>query len=118
MALVHSATWGIDQESMDGNEEKGMLGFFRFLFGVVVGMVAGFLVAVGAMNYHFLRTENSLAIVPKAHAKLANTYVDIRAWTVSDWTAHPDMVLTLIQNDRADLLPGGQLASWKKLIEH
>lgn len=96
-----------------------MFGFIRFLFGVVVGMVAGFFLALGAMNYHFLRTENSLAIVPKLHADLSNTYVDIRSWTVSDWIEHPGMISTLLENDRQDLLPSinGQLAGWKKLLD-
>jgi hypothetical protein len=96
-----------------------MFGFLRFLCGIVVGLVAGFLITVGAMNHHFIRTDNSMAFVSKRYPSLADSYVDIRKWSISDWTDHPDLVYTLFKNDRQDLMPSidGQIASLKRMFE-
>lgn len=96
-----------------------MFGFLRFLSGIVVGMVLGFVFTLSAMHYHFLRTENSIAVVAKRHPALASTYMDIRDWTAADWAEHPDLVYTLFKNDRQDLLPtvDGQIATLKRLID-
>jgi hypothetical protein len=71
------------------------------------------------MNYHIVRTDDGMTFVPKRHATLEETYLDIREWALSDWTNHPDFVWAIYKNDRQDLIPGidGNLASLKNLFE-
>lgn len=91
----------------------------RGLFKLFIGMVFGAILAVEVMNYHVIRTESSWGFVPKRYAALSGTYFDTRGWTLTDWTRHPDLVWTLYQNERQDLIPGreGRLASLEKLFE-
>lgn len=91
-----------------------MFGIFKFSAGVVVG--AG--LAIGAMNYHVIRTSERFELVPKRYAGLQDCYVDIRDWTFSDWTSHPDLVWTLYKNDKQEMIPGidSEFAGLKKLF--
>ncbi len=93
-----------------------MFGIFKFSAGVVVG--AG--LAVGSMNYHVIRTADRFEFIPKKTANLQECYVDIRGWTFSDWTAHPDLVWALYKNNKQDLIPGSEseFASLKQLFEN
>lgn len=92
-----------------------MFGIFKFGAGVVTGSV----LTLGAMNYHVVRTDETVALVPKRAPTLADTYMDVREWTVSDWTDHPDFVWALYKADRQDLIAGldGKFASLKNLFE-
>ena len=88
---------------------------FKFLTGIVVGC----LLTVGAMYYHIVRTDETWTVVPKLHPGLAETYVDIRDWSLEDWMSHPDFARSLHENDRHDLVPGldGKFASVRQLFE-
>lgn len=92
-----------------------MFGLVKFFSGMVVGAV----VTVISMNLHIIRSDSGWAVVPKRYPALSDTYVDIRSWTLSDWSNHADFVWTLHKNDRQDLIPGldGRMASLKNLFE-
>lgn len=70
------------------------------LFGVLLG-AAGMWTA---MNYHVLRTKDGFACVPKYRAHLAGTFVDVREWGVTEWTEHPELVMTLERNKRTEII--------------
>lgn len=70
----------------------------------VLGVVTGALVIYGATNYHLVRAREGLHLVPKTSSRMAETYVDIRNFDVSDWAEHPQLALALIQADRQDLV--------------
>lgn len=76
--------------------------FTTFLFGMVVG--AGLL--FGALNYYLVRASDGFHLVPKLNAKLAGTYVDIRHYTLADWTRNPDLAAALIDSGERDLVEG------------
>jgi hypothetical protein len=71
-------------------------------------MVFGVAIGAGGMWYamhnHVLRTNSGLAMVPKFRAQLSGTYFDVRDWGVTEWTEHPDLVLTLEKNQRTDII--------------
>lgn len=69
-----------------------------------VGMVLGGLLVVGALKYHVLKTNNGFEFVPKREVSFANTYVDIRNFTTSDWTDNAELVRAIVDSDRTDLL--------------
>ncbi len=78
---------------------------FTVLFGVVLG---GGLVYV-AFEYHLVRTDENMFLVPKKHADLADPYVDIRDWSASQWKDHPVLAENLIADGHANLV-GGSIA--------
>jgi hypothetical protein len=70
------------------------------------GMIAGAALLLGAERYHVIRADDGLHMVPKLHANLADTYVDIRSFTGADWTSHPDLASSMIADDRRELVEG------------
>ena len=70
------------------------------LFGVVVGGLLMF----GALQYHVLRTAEGFSYVPKRNVTLKDTYLDVREWTPLDWSNHPDLIISMMQNGRKDIL--------------
>lgn len=73
-----------------------------FLLGMAVG--AGLL--FGALNYHLIKANDGLHLVRKLDAQLAGTYVDIRDFTLADWTRNPELAAALIDAGRQDLVEG------------
>lgn len=70
------------------------------LFGVMVGAAGMW----GSMNYHLLRTHDGMACVAKYRPELANTYYDVREWGVTEWAEHPELVMTLQQQERTEII--------------
>ena len=77
---------------------KSRLGTF------VLGMIVGAALLHGAMNYHFVRSGDGWHVVAKQPARLAESYVDIRSFTMADWSNHPQLVSALVQADKQHLL--------------
>jgi hypothetical protein len=67
-------------------------------------MVAGAGLLQGATNYHIVRASDGFHIVPKQPARLAETYVDIRAFSMNDWAARPQLASALVQANQQQLL--------------
>jgi hypothetical protein len=76
----------------------------RQLWFLVWGAIAGAGLMWGAMNYHFIRRDGGIAMVPKYPAQLSGTYIDIRDWGITEWTEHPDLMIALKRHDRLELL--------------
>ena len=68
------------------------------------GVVLGAVLTIGAQSYHVIHTKEGLKFVAKRNATLSDTYVDVREWGVTEWSKHPDLMWTLAQNDRKDIL--------------
>ena len=73
-----------------------------FIFGMAVG--AGLL--YGALNYHLIRADDGLHVVPKLNVELSSTYVDIREFTPADWSKRPQLASALLQSDQRELVDG------------
>ncbi len=71
---------------------------------LVGGIILGSLLTLGAQRYHVIHTKDGLKMVAKRTSTLTDTYVDVREWGVVEWSKHPDLVWTLTQNDRKDVL--------------
>lgn len=69
-------------------------------FGIAIGAFGMW----AAMTYHILRTKDGVACVPKHQARLAGTFIDVREWGVTEWTEHPELVLTLQRNERTEII--------------
>jgi hypothetical protein len=74
------------------------------LSSFLLGMVAGAGLIQGATMYHIVRASSGFHFVAKQPARLSETYVDIRAFTMSDWAAHPQLASALVQANQQQLL--------------
>jgi hypothetical protein len=69
-----------------------------------LGMVAGAALLHAAMNYHVLRGPDGLHLVAKQSPRLAETFIDIRSFTMTDWAAHPQLAADLVQANKQSLI--------------
>jgi hypothetical protein len=76
----------------------------RRLFSLLMGVGLGGAIVWGSAQYHVLRTDNGFTYVPKREVSLAEPYFDVRNWGMAEWSQHPDLVLTLVKNDRKDVM--------------
>ena len=74
------------------------------LSSFLLGMVAGAGLLQGATTYHVVRADDGFHLVAKQPARLSETYVDIRAFTMTDWAGHPQLASALVQANQQQLL--------------
>ena len=96
----------------------------RRMMTFLMGMIAGGLLLWGALNYHFVQAKDGIRMVPKVNASLADTFVDIRGFTVADWARHTDLALALtnanqrgLMEDAADDALKNSVDQWLKPAE-
>ncbi|HLL88591.1 MAG TPA: hypothetical protein VK324_04755 [Tepidisphaeraceae bacterium] len=75
-----------------------------FRLFVTVLLVGGWALAASAL--HVVRTNDAqpIKLIPKDRLGFADTYVDVRTWTVNDAVNHPAVVARLIETGRGDAL--------------
>jgi hypothetical protein len=73
---------------------------WSFLLGVVVGAVLFHV----ASNYHVVRSNEGFAVIAKSPPRLAESFVDIRSFSASDWSGHPQLASALVQANKQHLI--------------
>ena len=74
------------------------------IWSFLLGMAVGALLLYTAMNFHILRSRDGFHLVVKRPARLSESYVDIREFSMADWTAHPQIATALVQANKQHLL--------------
>lgn len=72
---------------------------------VILILLAGW--GVAGMSLHVVRIPDAtiwFGVVPKNRLGIADTYLDVRSWTVQDVYQHPDLVRRLIATDKTHWL--------------
>ena len=82
----------------------------RRLFALASGVLLGAVLMWVALQYHVLRTNGGLVMTPKRTATLRDSYLDVRSFGVTDWAANPDLVWSLTQNGKTDVLGEANVA--------
>ena len=82
-----------------------------------MGMVVGAGLLYGASHYHLVHATDGLHFIAKTNSQLADTYVDIRAFTFTDWANHPNLAAALMRADRADLVENAAAGALNKGID-
>ena len=70
----------------------------------LIGVIFGGLVVFTSLNYHVLKTDEGLYLIPKLESGFGQAYVDIRKFGVPDWTEHPALAEAIIKSDKSHLL--------------
>jgi hypothetical protein len=76
----------------------------RRLMALFIGIVIGGGGVYFAYQYHVVRTDDEWLFIPKTERDLANTYIDIRRWSVNDWAGQPELARALVKEGRSDLI--------------
>ena len=69
-----------------------------------LGMATGAIVLHGATLYHVVRASDGVHLVAKQPARLSETYVDVRSYSMSDWPSHPQLATALVQANLQHLI--------------
>ncbi len=72
----------------------------------LMGVVAGVMLCLVAMNYHVVRAQDGFHLIRKHPAKLSEAYVDVRGFGVSDWTSHSELAAALTAVNKQYLMTG------------
>ena len=76
--------------------------------GFVCGLLAGTGLAAFATQYHLVRSNEGVLVVPRSEkAPLRSTYVDVREWSLAMWREYPEVSTALTRTGRADLITEG-----------
>ncbi len=70
----------------------------------LLGAVTGATLLHVAMNFHVVRSSEGFHLVAKQPARLAEVYVDIRQYSMSDWSGHPQLASELVQANKQHLI--------------
>jgi hypothetical protein len=68
-----------------GKRNKGLM-----IPGIIIVVAA--VIAVIAMNFHFMLTKDGPKVIKKARWGAADTFVDTRDWGPVDWMKHADIM--------------------------
>jgi hypothetical protein len=80
--------------------EKWMRRISTFL----LGMATGAMLLHGATMYHLVRAADGFHLIPKQPPRLAETYVDIRTFTMAEWADHAQLASAVVQAGQQRLL--------------
>jgi hypothetical protein len=58
---------------------------------------------LAALSLHVVRTPEKIGLIPKDRLGFTDTFVDARKWTLSDASAHPELIRRVIEADKAEL---------------
>ena len=80
---------------------------WTFLLGMATGAI---LLYVGTL-YHVVRATDGVHLIEKQPPRLAETYVDIRSYSMTDWAGHPQLASAIVQANQQQLLTSSAAAS-------
>ena len=59
-----------------------------------------------AYQYHVVKADEGLLLVPKPQSSTSDWYVDVRNWSAAEWKQHPLLIHSLVKHGRGDLVIG------------
>ena len=68
---------------------------------VLFGMLLGGGTVFAAFRWHFVRADDGWHIVTNRHSSLGDCYADVRDWTATEWTDHPQLATALVDAGKA-----------------
>ncbi|QDU57991.1 hypothetical protein [Aeoliella mucimassa] len=65
------------------------------LYNFILGVVVGFGLYHATFNYHLMYADDGLHLIAKQPPRFSDLYVDVRGYSLSDWAAHPELLLAV-----------------------
>jgi hypothetical protein len=70
----------------------------------LLGMATGAALLHAATLYHVVRAPDGVHFIAKQPARLSETYIDIRSFTMTDWAEHPQLASALVLANQQQLI--------------
>ena len=74
------------------------------VFAFVLGVIGGVIGHHTALNYHVVRAGDGVHLIPKISSGLAETYIDIRSFDLSEWNEHKTLAAAIVRAEKPNLL--------------
>ena len=73
----------------------------------VLGTIVGGSLMFGSLHYHVLRATDGFYLIPKVESNFQQTYVDIRAFGITEWNRHKSLAAAIVKAHKQHLLTHG-----------
>ena len=80
-----------------------------FLLGAVIGGALVF----GSVKFHLVRADEGFFLVPRIDPALGDAYVDIRDFSLTDWSNHRALAAAIIRAKKEYLLQDSAATSFR-----
>jgi hypothetical protein len=84
-----------------------------FFAGIILGAVGLYV----SQNYHVVRAEDGMHMVPKMSSDFSDIYVDIRSFGMSDWDNHKSLAVAIVQAEKSYLLQDAAKSSFMQSVD-
>lgn len=81
-----------------------------FFLGAVIGGVLVF----GVVRFHLVRANEGFHLVPRLDSGLSDVYVDIRLFSLTDWSNHRTLAAAIIRANKDHLLQDSATQSFRE----
>jgi len=71
---------------------------------VLFGMLLGGGTVFAAFRWHFVRADDGWHVVTNRHSSIGDCYADVRDWTATEWTDHPQLATALVDAGKGDIV--------------
>jgi hypothetical protein len=81
-------------------------------------MLVGGGLIFGSQNYHVLRTDDGVTMVPKLTSSFSDIYVDVRNFGVTDWAQHKALAAAIVKAKKESIFKDSTSASVKQGVDN
>jgi hypothetical protein len=74
------------------------------IWSFFVGALFGAALLHTLTNYHIVRSSEGYVIVAKTPPRLAESFIDVRSFSASDWSGHPQLASALVRANKQHLI--------------
>jgi hypothetical protein len=89
----------------------------RRISNFLMGMAAGAMLLHGVTMYHVVRAADGVHLIPKQPPRLAESYVDIRTFSMNDWADHAQLASAIVQAGQQQLLGNAAIGSVREAVD-
>ncbi len=82
----------------------------------VTGSVLGGALVYGSLCWHVLRTDDGYEFVRKTSGDFAETYVDVRDFSMSDWSTHKTLSADIVASKKERLFQAAAVQPVTQMI--
>ena len=89
----------------------------RHLQSVITATLLGSAGLGGSLNYHVLRTDNGIELLPKQELTLHDTFLDVRQLSLCEWKNHGSVMAAMIKAKKEHVLGTKEVQTVRREID-